>query len=143
MWYVYKMVEILTDEILYIGCTSSPQQRRESHRCDRFSRRGYLEVISRHRLKAVALRKEKHLIRKYDPPFNRTHKPSLPPIVGREIVVGPTGVKRSLLVRDGMLPVEKARKRWLSRRYVTQAESCDRMPGWTIDRARRVFGPKP
>ena len=106
MWYVYKMVEISTDEILYIGCTSNPQQRRESHRCDRFSKRGYLEVISRHRMRDVALRKEKRssagMTLHSTEPTSQHCRRSL-----GEIIVGPTGVERSLLVREGMLPVER------------------------------------
>ena len=107
------------------------------HRCDRFSKRGYLEVISRHRMRDGGATQGKALIRRHDlhstEPTSQHCRRSL-------------GEKSSLaqLASNAACWSEryaargKARKRWLSRRYVTQAESCDRMPGWTIDRARRV-----
>jgi len=81
-----------------------------------------LGIISKHRTRAAALAKERHCIAIYSPPVN----------------IAETGRPRGL--PPDAMPIERARKIWHGHPKKVNKDVVAKMPGWTLDGAKRILG---
>lgn len=81
-----------------------------------------LGVISKHRTRAAARAKERLCIAMYNPPEN----------------IADTGKPRGL--QADAMPVDRAFKIWHGHPKKVNKDVVAKMPGWTLDRARRILG---
>ena len=120
-WVVYGAYE--GDKLLYIGKTGNLAERK-AHHCwnAEWAGRCTFRILRRARSEAGALRIEARLIMQHQPPYNIQHNP------GRG--------------QPGALSFEEANRVWHDNPTLVGWALIAMMPGWTMERARRAFGPQ-
>jgi predicted GIY-YIG superfamily endonuclease len=118
-WVVYGAYD--GDKLLYIGKTGHLQKRAQWHRSrSRWARRCEFRVMRKARSERAALRIEAELIWLHQPPQNTHLKPA------KNCPVA--------------MPHAEARGVWHSNPTLVDWAVVAEMPGWTAERARRLFG---
>ena len=144
MWVIYAIM--VDDKIDYIGMTRNLQERTHGHQGNRYWDWSLTPVVlCRARTLETAKRAERRLIRKHKPPRNIQHNPKKGAFTYVETHrLSPSGVKIPVRfrLREGMMHPDEARKIWCSPEDLINAVALRSMPGWTLERALSMFGPR-
>lgn len=145
MWVIYAIM--VDDKIDYIGMTRNLERRTHGHKGNRYFD-FWLRPVVLHRARTLetAKRVERRLIRKHKPPRNVQHNPDKKGAVTYVDTyrLSPSGVELPVRfrLREGMMHPDEARKIWCDPEDLVNAVVLQSMPGWTLERALSMFGPR-
>lgn len=119
-FYVYILRIMRNGPAVYVGMTTDPKERLSRHMATRvFDSWPSMEIVSRHRTKAVALKREARLIKRLKPPMNA-------PYVHQNC--------------GHNLSPDEAVMVWFGNPEKLNKEVVEEMPGWTFSTAMHWFG---